>query len=100
MMRKINFSLVLKLAIASLVVGAVLTMIDFRPLEFWRGVIEFLVEGVQMIFGRGLEGLQRLVQYTVMGAAVVVPIWAFFALFSRRGKSKKPVEAEAEKPAA
>ncbi|MEM9232730.1 MAG: DUF6460 domain-containing protein [Pseudomonadota bacterium] len=96
-MRKIDFSLILKLGIASLIVGTVLAVIDFNPIEFWKGLWEGLVASVEFIFGRGLEGLKMALQYTLIGALVVVPIWLFSVLFKRRNKEAPPSATDEKK---
>lgn len=93
-MRKINLSLILKLAVTSLIVGTVLTVIDFNPIRFWQGMWDAAVDGVEYVFGHGMDGLMAAGRYTLMGAMVVVPIWLISEFFKRRNKSRTPPPAE------
>ncbi|RFB04568.1 DUF6460 domain-containing protein [Parvularcula marina] len=91
-MRKIDFSLILKLGVLSLIVGTVLAVMNFDPLRFWEGIWDALIDGVEFIFGRGLDGLMAAGRYTLLGAMVVIPIWLISTIFSRRKKSVSKVE--------
>ena len=71
-----------KIAIASLVVGLILSFLDVSPrraLEGLGGVAQSAMEMVASFFAWALE-------YIIVGAAVVVPIWLIMVLLrSRRG---------------
>lgn len=70
---------VLKLFILSLVVGLVMHWLDVTPL----GLIESLGENARQ-FVAWLRGfLGWAVEYVLLGALVVVPIWALVALVGR-----------------
>ena len=83
-MPSITLGTVVKLLIWSLVVGAVLALLDIDPLD---------------LFGwlkRGLEGLiadlghyaGRAATYVLLGAVVVVPVWAALYLWrALKGRS-------------
>jgi hypothetical protein len=71
-MPSITFGTILKLLIWSLVVGAVLAFLDLSP----QDVVSWVVDWGRQI----LHDLQfytgRAVSYMLLGAVIVVPIWA------------------------
>ena len=89
-----RWSTVLKLGIASLIVGTVLAVVGANPFEFWEGVWNSVRETFEAVFGIGWEGLQKVVSYTLFGAVVVLPIWLVTVLLKRR----KPAAGEIHFP--
>ncbi len=87
MLSRINWSTVIKLAVASLIVGTVLAVVGADPIDFWRGLYETLRETLGAIFGFGINGVRNAVAYTALGAAVVLPIWIVVVLLKNRKKS-------------
>lgn len=76
---------VLKLVIASVIVGAVFSFLGVGVREFWSGVFENardLIGALGESFG---EIALTILTYLVIGAGVVIPIW----LISRLLSSKK-----------
>ncbi len=68
----IRLGKIVKLALLCLVVGLVLSAIGVEPLEFWSwagSVVTGLYDWLVGVFG-------KLGSYVVIGAAVVIPIWA------------------------
>lgn len=64
-------STVVKLLVASLLVGFVLTFFNITP----QGALEALGGTAQSIFETVLRFLRWAMQYVLLGAAVVVPVW-------------------------
>jgi hypothetical protein len=72
---------IIKIAVASIVVGAFLAFWGVSPGEFWRWIFD-LVKGVVGWLGDSLgEIVLNLVTYFLFGAAIVVPIWLLARLF-------------------
>jgi hypothetical protein len=70
---------IIKLVLLCLVVGLILSAIGLEPLEFWEKVGDMAVgfyDWLVRVFG-------KLGSYIVIGAAVVLPIWAARALYRR-----------------
>jgi hypothetical protein len=84
MLRRIEWSTVLKLIVISLVVGTILAALGADPFDFWSGLWQSVVGTFEALFGFGWNGLVKAIQYTLVGAAVVVPIWLGTVLFKRR----------------
>jgi hypothetical protein len=78
------FHTVIKLLIASLVVGLVMAFLDVTPL----GLIRSLGNNFEEMFNAAVSAASWGITYIVMGAVIVVPIWLLFRLLgakSRRG---------------
>lgn len=71
---------VLKLVLASLLVGVVLAALEMTP---W-GLIHYLRYLFHEIVGSGMEAVHRVLGYAVSGAVIVLPIWLLIRLFSAR----------------
>ena len=75
-MPKITPGTILKLLILSFFVGWGLSLLDLTPLELMRGVFDRfddLFDWVSRSFG-------TIVSYVLLGAVIVVPIWAVLLL--------------------
>ncbi|MAW53913.1 MAG: hypothetical protein CMM69_00335 [Rhodospirillaceae bacterium] len=75
-MPKITVSTIVKLIIACLLVGLVLSTLDVDPrniLAIGQAVIEWLIEVGGEFFARALT-------YILIGAIVVIPIWVIMYL--------------------
>jgi ABC-type arginine/histidine transport system permease subunit len=75
---------VVKLLIASLIVGLVMAFLDVTPL----GLIRNLGENFEKMFSAAVSAASWAITYIVMGAVIVVPIWLIFRVLgakSRRG---------------
>jgi hypothetical protein len=82
-MDKSVVSTVVKLAIISLLVGVALAFFDISP----RSLVENLGGTVVEIYEVILRFLRWAVQYILLGAVVVLPIWLVFFLI-RLAKKK------------
>lgn len=77
------FSTVVKLAVISLLVGMALAFFDITP----QRLLEHLGSTVIEIYRLVLRFLRWAIEYILIGAVVVVPVW--FALFLIRVARKK-----------
>lgn len=82
-------AVILKLAIASIMIGVVLAVFGFNPDSLY-GAIRSLGEWIRSL---GLNAVTRILRYLVLGAIIVVPLWflsRIFSLFgSGRGKERE-----------
>jgi hypothetical protein len=79
----------LRLAIASIVVGVVLSILGIDPIEFWRGVWDGVRSVVSMLGENVWEVLRKIVSYLLLGAAIVVPIWFIARVLTGGRKSRR-----------
>lgn len=91
-MSRINFSTILKLAGLSLLVGFFLRVLNVDPRQLWHDVWNGIVDSVEFIFGRGLEGLLTALEYMLFGAMIVIPLWLLTVIFNRRKSKVMPSE--------
>jgi len=76
---------VIKIAVASLIVGLFLSFFDIDP----RELLANFGETVQQIFSVVASIVEWMVKYLLLGAIVVVPIWLIFFAIGRV-KNRKP----------
>jgi hypothetical protein len=82
-MPRITLATVVKLVVASILVGAVMAYLDVQPLEVWR----WLADRVGDVLADIRTYASRALTYFLLGAVVVVPIWLLFYLWrALRGK--------------
>lgn len=74
----------LKLAIISIIVGAVFKFIGVSPKEFWRGVFTNVQHAINRLGESFGEIALTLLSYLAIGAAIVIPIWLVGRLWSSR----------------
>lgn len=77
-------STIIKLVIASAAVGFTLKFFNITPQQLFH---EFGAT-IQRIFGSLSDFVSWGLEYVILGAVVVVPIWAAFALVRRLGRGK------------
>ena len=83
-MPRITLSTVVKLLLACLVVGAVMSWLGWTPQEFWLGVRNLAADAV----ARADRWVGSVLSYVLIGAVVVVPIWlARYVWRAVRGRS-------------
>jgi hypothetical protein len=76
-------STIVKLLIASLVVGLLMRWFDVTP----RSLITHFGETIVRAFDRMAQFAGWAVDYVLLGAVIVVPIWAVWFVFNRlKGK--------------
>ena len=85
-MQKSTFSTVVKLAVISLLVGMALAFFDITP----QRLLENLGSTVIEIYRLVLRFLRWALEYILIGAVVVLPIWlALYLVRMARKKDKK-----------
>lgn len=72
---------IVKLLIASLLLGIVLATLGLSPRDIYQRVFEF----VQSIWDLGFDAIIRFGDYIMLGAAIVVPIFIVMRLLRMRG---------------
>ncbi len=73
-------AVVLKLAIISVIVGALLHLAGLSPLSLFRG-LEAMIRG---LIGSGFDAVRNVAEFALYGAMVVVPIWLIARAFSAK----------------
>jgi hypothetical protein len=74
-------AVVLKLAIISIIVGALLHLAGLSPVSLLRGVEAM----IRSLIGTGWDAVRNIAEFALYGAMVVVPIW----LIARAMAAKK-----------
>jgi len=75
---------ILKLVVASIIVGAVFSFFGLSPRAFWSGIFSGARDVIAAIGDNVGEVVMTLGAYLLIGAAVVVPIWIVARLLARR----------------
>jgi hypothetical protein len=70
----------IKLALLSVLVGFVLTVIGLDP----RNILWSIEALIRSVFNLGLEAFDWLWRYLLLGAVIVVPIWLIMRLMQSR----------------
>ena len=73
---------IVKLAVLSLIVGIIMSALNFTPIELWWALRDF----ARWVYDLGYEAFARIGIYFVWGAMVVVPIFLLMRIlnFGRR----------------
>lgn len=74
-------SVLVRLLVISLLVGVVLSWLDLRPTELFNHLVYLLESAWLSVFG----SLNRTIDYVLMGAAIVVPIFLISRFLKTRG---------------
>jgi hypothetical protein len=74
-------SIALKLAIVSVIVGALLHFAGLSPVSLLRAV-ERMVRG---LIGSGWDAVRTVGEFALYGAMIVVPVFLLVRVFSKRG---------------
>ncbi len=74
-------SVILRLFFVSLIVGALFMWLDIRPEDILRGITDL----INRISRLGFDAFREIINYVLVGAAVVVPIWLVLRLLNMRG---------------
>lgn len=69
-------AVVAKLAVASLIVGLLLSWLDINPRMLLRDLPELLRDMIRL----ALSTVDWALPYILLGAVIVVPVWGAFAL--------------------
>lgn len=75
-------AVLVKLAVVSLLVGALLVWLNIRPAEVFREFTDI----VDRLWSLGFESVREFGNYMIAGAAIVVPVWLVLRLLSYRGR--------------
>jgi Family of unknown function (DUF6460) len=70
----------IRLALMSLVVGALMYWLDIHPVQ----VIEAAQRFAQRIYAMGFDAIREAGQYIYAGAIIVVPVWFLLRLLGSR----------------
>ncbi len=74
-------SVFLRLFFVSLIVGALLMWLDIRPVDILRGITDLF----NRISRMGFDAVREVINYVLVGAAIVVPVWLVLRLMTLRG---------------
>ncbi|MCO5160449.1 MAG: DUF6460 domain-containing protein [Mesorhizobium sp.] len=72
--------LLVKLAVASFIVGMIMASLGLSPWDILIGVRDFFVR----LWNMGFAAIDQFLGYILLGAAVVVPVWFVLRLLSFR----------------
>jgi uncharacterized protein DUF6460 len=79
-------SIIVKLLIASFIVGWLLTFFDITPLD----LLEDLTGTIGQIYSHALEFVRWGADYILLGAVIVLPVWGIIAALNYvQAKSRK-----------
>jgi hypothetical protein len=76
-------AVLLRLAVISVLVGIVLSLLGVTPHNFLRVLDDF----ARHVYDLGFGAIQWLIEYLVLGAIVVVPVWLVMRLLRARPKN-------------
>jgi hypothetical protein len=83
--------IIVKLVIASLIIGVVLSFFELDPNNLYHAVVRL----GEWLSSLGLDFVRTAGKYVILGALVVIPIWLlvrFFAFLGSLGRSDSPAE--------
>lgn len=78
----------LRLAIISVVVGVVLAALDLNALA----IFDSLKRLVERVYNMGFDAIEWVLQYFLLGAVIVFPIWLIARLLKTMGRSNRSEE--------
>jgi Family of unknown function (DUF6460) len=73
-------SVFLRLCFVSLIVGALFMWLDIRPVDIFRGIADLF----HRLSRLGFDAIREIVDYVLVGAAIVVPVWFLLRLLNMR----------------
>lgn len=73
-------SVLFRLLVLSLVVGALLVWLDIQPREIFYALERF----IRRVWYMGFDAIREIASYVIAGAVIVVPLWLLIRLFSAR----------------
>ncbi len=71
-----------RLAVMSLVTGALLIWLDIQPWQIFHALERF----VQRIWLMGFDAIREIGSYVLAGAVIVVPVWLLLRLMNMRAR--------------
>ncbi len=69
-----------KLVVVSILVGFVMTIFDWYPVDIYYGIRSFLLD----VWHKGFAALGRVGDYLLIGAAIVIPAFIILRILSYR----------------
>ena len=76
----------IRLLIASLIVGMILSFFGLSPYHLVDSVIDLITR----IYNMGFEAVEWIFRYILLGAIIVIPFWLISRLFNILGTSEDP----------
>lgn len=74
------FRVIVKLAVVSFVVGMVMNAFDWSPFDIVDTVYRFVLH----LWNMGFQAIENVLEYLLLGAAVVVPAFIILRILSYR----------------
>jgi hypothetical protein len=74
----------LRLLLISLIVGALLMWLDIRPMDVFNALNRF----INRLWNLGFDAIREVLQYVLVGAVIVVPIWLIMRIFNTRAGTR------------
>jgi hypothetical protein len=78
-------AVILKLGIASIIIGVVLSFFGFNPANLYDAIVRL----GDWISSLGFDAVRTVFRYLALGAIVVVPLWLLSRLFSVFGSERR-----------
>lgn len=79
-------AVILRLVVISIIVGIVLTALGIAPNEIFAGLRRL----VRSLSNLGFDAVHKVIEWLIIGAAVVVPIWLLLRLLGLLRGSSRP----------
>ncbi len=76
---------ILKLAIASVIIGVVLSFFGFNVATLYDAILRL----ADWISSLGFDAVKTVARYLILGAIVVVPLWLLSRIFSIFGSERR-----------
>lgn len=74
-------AVVVRLALVCLLVGLLLSLFGITPRNFFQTIDDL----ARRIYDLGFGAIEWLLEYMLLGAMLVIPIWLIVRLLNRRG---------------
>jgi len=71
-------AIIIKLAVASIIIGVVLSSFGYNPWNLYDAIVRL----GHWISSFGLDTLESIFRYLVLGAVIVIPLWLLTRLLS------------------
>ncbi len=78
-------AVILKLVIASIIIGVVLSFFGFNPANLSGAIVRL----GNWISSLGLDTVRTVFSYLLLGAIIVVPLWLLSRVFSLFGSERR-----------
>ncbi|MEM8987537.1 MAG: DUF6460 domain-containing protein [Pseudomonadota bacterium] len=82
--------IILRLAIASIIVGAVLSFAMISPTMLWTNFFDFVGDAWTRFWRQGWSIVMWMGQYFILGAVIVVPLWVLFRIVRAMAPGGQP----------